>query len=178
MERISLAEVKDLSGKIFIYPTDTIYGIGCDAANSKLVRKIRDLKKRDNKPFSVIAPSKKWIYDNCVLTGEARSWVKKLPGPYTLVLKMKKKCVSPVVAKEKVGVRIPANEFTKKVRSFGKPFVTTSVNISGEPSLKNPDKLKPSIAKGVDYLVDAGTIRGKASTVVDLSSGNAIILRK
>lgn len=178
MKRISLNELKNLSGKIFIYPTDTIYGIGCDATNSKLVRKIRELKNRENKPFSIIAPSKKWIHDNCVLTGEGREWLKKLPGPYTLVLKMKKKCVSDEVAKEKVGVRIPANEFTKKVRAFGKPFVTTSVNISGEPSLKNPDKLKSSIAKGVDYLVDAGIIRGKASTVVDLSSGKAIILRK
>ena len=178
MKRISLAELKNLSGKIFIYPTDTIYGIGCDATNSKLVRKIRELKKRENKPFSVIAPSKKWIYDNCVLTGEGRSWMKKLPGPYTFVLKMKKKCVSEEVAKEKIGVRIPANEFTKKVRSFGKPFVTTSVNISGEPSLKNPNKLKNSISKGVDYLVDAGTIQGKPSIVVDLSSGKAIILRK
>ncbi len=178
MKRISLNEVKNLAGKILIYPTDTIYGIGCDATNDKLVRKIRELKKRENKPFSVIAPSKKWIYDNCVLTGEARTWVKKLPGPYTLVLKMKKKCVSPEVAKEKVGVRMPANEFTKKVKTFGKPFVTTSVNISGEPSLKNPNKLKPSIAKGVDHLVDAGTIRGKASRVVDLSSGEAVILRK
>ena len=166
------------NGDILVYPTDTIYGIGCDATNSKLVRKIRELKKRENKPFSVIAPSKKWIYDNCVLTGEGRSWMKKLPGPYTLVLKMKKKCVSEEVAKEKIGVRIPANEFTKKVRSFGKPFVTTSVNISGEPSLKNPNKLKNSISKGVDYLVDAGTIQGKPSIVVDLSSGKAIILRK
>tara|TARA_Y100000034_G_scaffold134385_1_gene202641 strand:+ start:897 stop:1433 length:537 start_codon:yes stop_codon:yes gene_type:complete len=178
MDRISLEEVDKLSGKIFIYPTDTIYGIGCDATNSKLVRKIRKLKKRDNKPFSVIAPSKKWISDNCVLTGEARDWIKKLPGPYTLVLKMKKKCVSEEVTKEKIGVRIPANEFTKKVRAFRKPFVTTSVNISGEPSLNNPDKLKASIVKGVDYLVDAGTIRGRASTVVDLSSGKAVILRK
>ncbi|MDP6845774.1 MAG: L-threonylcarbamoyladenylate synthase [Candidatus Nanoarchaeia archaeon] len=178
MKRISLTEVKDLSGKIFIYPTDTIYGLGCDATNSKLVRKIRELKKRENKPFSVIAPSKKWIYDNFSLPGEAREWVKKLPGPYTLVLKMKKKCVSDSVAKEKIGVRIPENEFTKIVKSFGKPFVTTSVNISGEPSLKNPNKLKASIAKGVNYLVDVGTIKGKASTVVDLSSGKAIILRK
>ena len=97
---------------------------------------------------------------------------------FRMVLKMKKKCVSEEVAKEKIGVRIPANEFTKKVRSFGKPFVTTSVNISGEPSLKNPNKLKNSISKGVDYLVDAGTIQGKPSIVVDLSSGKAIILRK
>ena len=178
MEKISLSEVKQLSGKIFIYPTDTIYGIGCDATNTKLVRKIRELKKRENKPFSVIVPSKKWIIDNCILTGEARAWIKNLPGPYTLVLKMKKKCVSDEVAKEKIGVRIPDNEFTKKVRAFGRPFVTTSVNVSGEPSLKNPDKLKTSISKGVDYLVDAGTIRGKPSTVVDLSSGSAAILRK
>ena len=51
-------------GKIFIYPTDTIYGLGCDALNEKSVEKIKEIKKRDkDKPLSVIAPSKKWIFD-------------------------------------------------------------------------------------------------------------------
>ena len=178
MKRISLEDVENLGGKIFIYPTDTIYGIGCDATNSKLVQKIRKLKRRDEKPFSVIAPSKKWIYENCVVSVVARLWIKKLPGPYTIVLKMKNKCVSETVAKNKLGVRIPANEFSNKVKIFGKPFVTTSVNISSEPSLKDPTKLNSSIAKGVDYFVNVGIIQGKPSTVVDLSSGKAIVLRK
>lgn len=178
MKQISLEDVEKLGGKIFIYPTDTIYGLGCDATNRSLVQKIRKLKRRSEKPFSVIAPSKKWIADNCILTSEARKWLKKLPGPYTLVLQMKKKCVSDNVAKNKIGVRIPANEFSKKVRLFGKPFVTTSVNVSGEAVLKNPNKLKRSIIKGVDYFVNIGSLQGKPSKVVDLSSGKAILLRK
>ncbi|GAG45638.1 unnamed protein product, partial [marine sediment metagenome] len=70
-------EIRKLRNSVFIYPTDTIYGIGCNALNSKLVKRIRRIKKRDNKPFSVIAPSKKWIYDNCEVD---RKILKKLPG--------------------------------------------------------------------------------------------------
>ena len=73
--------------KIFIYPTDTIYGIGCDAENEFLVDKISEIKKRDIKPFSVIAPSVEWILENCETTKEEIE--KFLPGAYTLILKKK-----------------------------------------------------------------------------------------
>ena len=56
--------INKLKKEVFIYPTDTIYGIGCDATNSELVKQIRKIKQRDKKPLSVIAPSKKWILDN------------------------------------------------------------------------------------------------------------------
>ena len=78
-------------GTIFIHPTDTIYGISCNAANENAVKKIRDLKKRPETPFSVWAPSIKWIKKNCIINKEAEEWLNKLPGPYTLVLKLKNK---------------------------------------------------------------------------------------
>ena len=89
---IQLNEIKDsliseLIKSIFIYPTDTIYGIGCNAEESKLVEKIREIKNRDKKPFSIIAPSIKWILENCETTEKEIS--KYLPGPYTLILKKK-----------------------------------------------------------------------------------------
>ena len=73
--------------KIYVYPTDTIYGIGCDATNDKLVLKIRSIKKRDEKPFSIIAPSKDWIKNNFEIIHP--EYLDKLPGPYTLVMKPK-----------------------------------------------------------------------------------------
>ena len=77
------------SGKIFIYPTDTIYGLGCDATNAEAVKKIREIKERTKSPFSVIAPSKKWIKENCEITKKRALW--KLPGKYTIIFKLKNK---------------------------------------------------------------------------------------
>ena len=79
--------IEKLKTEIFIYPTDTIYGLGCDATNEKLVKELREIKNRDDKPLSVIAPSVKWIFDNFDVGLELLE--KYLPGPYTLLLKKK-----------------------------------------------------------------------------------------
>ena len=72
------------SGKLFIYPTDTIYGIGCDATNIQAVLNIGIAKKRENQAYSIIAPSKDWIRENCETNTAVETWLNKLPGPYTL----------------------------------------------------------------------------------------------
>ena len=72
-----------INGAVFIYPTDTIYGIGCNAQNPNSVKKIRLLKGRAASPFSVIAPSLNWVMENCIVTKEAGEWLEKFPGPYT-----------------------------------------------------------------------------------------------
>ena len=93
------------AGKIFIYPTDTIYGLGCDATNTRAIRKIREIKRRSAKPFSVIAPSKEWIVKNCKASMED---IKNLPGPYTYFVDLKNvKAVSSAINPEgnTLGVR-------------------------------------------------------------------------
>ncbi len=153
-------------GKIFIYPTDTIYGIGCNALKKKSVEKIRAIKMRDSKPFSVIAPSKQWIKKHFVFK---KDLLKKLPGKYTLILKEKKrKMVAPNVAPglDTLGIRIPKHPFVLYIQKAGVPFVTTSVNLSGKPHAKNLKEIPKRIMNSVDYSIDAGDIQGKPSVLI------------
>lgn len=167
-------------GKIFIYPTDTIYGIGCNALISESVSKIREMKKRDSKPFSVIAPSKEWIRENCFVNSDIEKWLNKLPGPYTLILKTKNKnCVAKEVNldAETLGVRIPKHWFYDLIKEAEVPFVTTSVNISGEKYLEDLQDLKEEIKNKVDFIINEGKKDSKPSTIVDLT-GKEKIIRK
>jgi L-threonylcarbamoyladenylate synthase len=153
-----------LNVEIFIYPTDTIYGIGCNALNKNSVEKIREIKKRDEKPFSVIAPSFKWIEENCIIDLDMRKY---LPGPYTIILKKKdKNFLSHISGTETIGIRIPDNEFTREIQKSGVPFVTTSVNISGEKPANKIEDISAEILKDVDFVFNSGKLSGKPSTLI------------
>ncbi len=159
-------------GKIFIYPTDTIYGIGCNALNEDSIKKIRQLKERYHQPFSVIAPSKEWIKDNCYISKKQLQWLNKLPGAYTFILKLKNKlAVSNYVnsGMETIGVRIPKHWFTEFVQETAVPIITTSVNKTGEQYMTSLEDLDPDIKKGVDYIFFDKPIIGKPSTIVDFT---------
>ncbi len=178
MERVKLAKAVR-EGGILVYPTDTIYGIGCNAEKTKSVEKIVRAKGRDpEKPFSVIAPSIQWIAENTVITSSNLKFVSSLfPGPYTVVLKARVK-IPYVVSKEgKMGVRIPKNEFCDFIRSQGFPFVTTSVNLSNEQPVYSVKDIPERIKQITDYAIDAGEIRGGGSRVFDISGGELEILR-
>ncbi len=168
-------------GAIFIHPTDTIYGIGCNALNSKAVEKIRKIKKMNTMPFSVIAPSKEWIHKNCVVTGDVEKWLKKLPGRITLILKLKnKKAVSKSVNNswDTIGVRIPKNWFSDLVAEAGVPFVTTSANVCGEDYMKSVDELDVKIRNNVNFIIYSGDKKGKPSRIIDLTKDKPSILRR
>jgi len=166
-------------GAIFIYPTDTIYGMGCNALDSFAVNVIRKIKKRYNKPFSVIVPSLNWIYKNCVVEEKDEKYLKKLPGKYTLILRSKNKnavCRETNLNSGTIGVRIPKHEISNLVSELGFPIITTSVNISGEDYLTRIEMLDNRIRKMVDFAIDVGTLNGKPSKVIDLTTGK--VLRK
>ena len=172
-----------LKGAVFIYPTDTIYGIGCNALDNAAVAKIRAIKRRADAPFSVIAPSKEWITDNCIVDVKAEEWIAKLPGPYTLVLKVKSRgkrgegSVSDSVTHRAatLGIRIPDHWFSEIVSELGVPIVTTSVNESGERHATSAEDIPESISKNVKFIIDEGVKKGSPSTVVNLESGAAKI---
>ena len=153
-------------GAVFIYPTDTIYGLGCDATNSGAVKVIKDLKYRDKeKPISIIAPSIDWIKEHCVVDDELLE--RYLPGPYTLILKKKDvdfmKDISPT---DSLGIRIPDCEFTSLVSEAGVPFITTSVNFQGEPFAVRVSDIDKKILDSVDIVIGVGELDGRPSTLV------------
>lgn len=164
-------------GRIIIYPTDTIYGIGCNALNTDSVLKVRVIKERDaEKPFSIIAQSKQWIYKNFDVN---KSYIRKLPGPFTFILRTKReKLVSNHVTNNMnvLAVRIPKHPFTKMIQKAKTPFVSTSVNISGEQPITDVNKIPKRIARKVDMIIDAGQLSDKPSTIIDLTGNIARII--
>ena len=101
-------------GEVFIHPTDTIYGIGCNALDDRAVKKIRKIKERKDNPFSIWVPSKKWICEHCEVDSEVEKWLAKLPGPYTLILRLKQKtpiAQSVHLDNDTIGVRLPNHWF-------------------------------------------------------------------
>jgi tRNA threonylcarbamoyl adenosine modification protein (Sua5/YciO/YrdC/YwlC family) len=164
-------DVDLLKSGIFIYPTDTIYGIGCDSTKENFVKRIREMKGRDKKPFSIIVPDKEWIFDNCVVNELGKIGLDKLPGPYTFIFKLKNKVgVSwRVSLGEKIGIRIPNHWISEVVKRLGNPIVTTSANISGQKNMTSLDDLDEKIAEKVDFIIYDGELGGQASEIWDLS---------
>src|SRR5262249_40502109 len=131
-------------GGIVVYPTDTVYGLGVDAENHEALERLKELKGRDKKrPISVIVSSVEEIEQYATLTDEAKALAEKfLPGPLTLVLTAKDTLAETIGLNGAIGVRIPNNAFCQALaKAFGKPYTTTSANLTGLPPLSSVDKL-------------------------------------
>ncbi|MFH1332792.1 MAG: L-threonylcarbamoyladenylate synthase [archaeon] len=165
-------------GAIFIYPTDTVYGLGCNALDADAVKRLRKIKGRSNKPLSIIAPSKAWITRNFETK---KSYINKLPGPYTFIMKPKKEKLLPdEVTKgvDTVGVRIPDHPFTKIIQKAGVPFITTSVNISGEAPVTDLSKIPSEILNNVDYIIGDNSLDNAPSALIDLTGEIPKIIKR
>ena len=169
--------IKD--GSVFIYPTDTIYGIGCNAGLSEPVKKVRQIKGRAANPFSVIAPSLEWIYNNCIVSKEAEEWLGKLPGPYTFIFKLKKDWVAKEInlGLKTLGIRIPNHWIRKVVAEANVSVVTTSVNKTNEDYMTSLEDLDPAIKGSIDFILYEGRKEGRPSKIIDLSKDVRVIER-
>ncbi len=172
-------------GGILLYPTDTVYGLGVDALNIEAIHKLKELKGRDGKAFSVIVSDLEMAEKYVEVNDKAQEIAKKyLPGPLTIILP--KKDIVPdelTEGKQTLGIRIPNNEFCIKLaKEFGRPFVSTSANVGGEETKNLTREILEQFgakADHIDYLVDVGELpQRKPSTIVDLSSGNIEIIRE
>jgi len=173
------------AGGVILYPTDTVWGIGCDATNEEAVRKVYEIKRR--------ADSKSLVLLACDLDMVAR-FVREIPSiaidlvevndaPMTIIYPEGQGLAPNVTAEDgSVGIRIPFNDFCKElVRKLRKPLVSTSANISGEPSPKNFADISEEIRNAVDYTVPAclgAGASGKASQIIKVGlKGEVEVIR-
>jgi len=168
-------------GKIFVYPTDTIYGIGCSAEVLDSVEKIEKAKGRESgKKFSVIAPGEEWIWKHADMSKANMLFADSLlPGPYTIVVKARPNAPVAVVSFEdkSMGIRIPKHPIAEIIKEAGIPFISTSVNLSGEKPVSSIDEIPEEIKSITDWAIDAGRISGLPSRVFDLRGNDVKILR-
>lgn len=154
-------------GGIIAYPTDTLYGVGCDALNEEAVKRVYEIKGRDySKPMSIAVSNIQMLEKYATITEGVRLILEKiLPGPYTVLL-LKKDIVSNLLTSgsEYIGVRIPDHDLILKIiEQFAKPIITTSANLSGEKDItKYEDIILP-----VDYIVKGECKYNLPSTVFD-----------
>lgn len=169
------------AGGLILYPTDTIWGIGCDATNEAAVKRVYDLKQRvDNKAMLVLIDS------NAKLNG----YVSNIPDiawdliaiadrPLTIIYPDAKNLASSLLAEDgSVGIRISNEEFSRKLcERFRKPLVSTSANISGQPSPANFSEISEEIKNGVDYIVkyrQDDMSKSRPSGIIKLGEGGLI----
>jgi tRNA threonylcarbamoyl adenosine modification protein (Sua5/YciO/YrdC/YwlC family) len=171
--------IEMLKKSVFVYPTDTIYGIGCDAMSNNAVKRVREIKGREMKPFSVIAPDKGWIFENCIVSEKAKEWIDKLPGAYTFIFKLKNRgaVAENVSLGETIGIRIPKHWISEVVSKLGVPIVTTSANLTGKPFMTSLDDLDESIKEKVDFIIYEDGKKGTPSSVIDLTGNETKVLR-
>lgn len=161
------------AGGIILYPTDTIWGIGCDATNEEAVAKIYKLKQSDNKTsMLVLVPSIDkaacFVKENIDIAWELMDVSDK---PLTLILPNACGVAKNLIPAERtIGMRVPKHDFCLALmRSFGRPLVSTSANITGEKSPSSFNKISDKIKKGVDMIIDIkfeGAPTGKPSSII------------
>ena len=171
-------------GKIVVFPTETVYGIGTNGLDEKAVRKLYEVKKRPlNKPISLLVSNMEMVKSIAkdITELEYKIMEKFFPGPLTIILK-KKDIVPDIVTagQDTVGIRMPSGEMARKlVELSGVPIATPSANISGQPSGTNLSEIKENFKESVDFYIDGGNSElGISSTIVQVIDGKIKILRQ
>ncbi len=164
------AAVRD--GDAVVYPTETVYGLGADAADADAVDRVFELKRRDrSKPLSLGVGSVDATLRHTRPTERARRFMRAfLPGPVTVVVERDPSLPDALTAgRDRVGIRVPDDEVALSLfdRVAPVPVTATSANRSGAPSVTHPDDLDPTLRESVAAVVDAGPRTGTESTVVD-----------
>lgn len=172
-------------GQTILYPTDTVWGIGCDATNENAVKNVFKIKKRAESKSLVILVSSLEMLQQIIrhIPKVALDFLEQSNRPTTIIYDNPKGLAQNVVAKDNtVGIRMVQDDFCKElIHRFGKPIVSTSANISGEPTPSSFEEISSRIKKQVDFIVPDTTqmIGKKSSRIIKFSAdGAAIYIRK
>ena len=171
------------SGAVICYPTDTVYGIGCDIFNQKAIKKIYQIKQRPkHKPFSFMCSGLKNVNNYGHVSNMAYRVMKKaLPGPFTFVLPSTKLVPKIMVTKQKtVGIRVPDNNICLSlIEALGNPILTTSATLDEEgPPLTEAYEFDERLGNMVDLVIDGGNLYPDPSTVVSFTGDEPEVLRQ
>lgn len=169
-------------GGIIAYPTDTIYGIGCDIMNKKAIEAIYRLKQRNPEtPFSFICSDLKNISDYAKVTNYAYKTMKRLlPGPYTFILEGSRHVPKIMLTRRKTaGIRVPDNRICiELVNGLGNPVISTSASAPDGEIFNDPSLLHDHFKKQIDLVIDGGPVSGQPSSVISLMDDTPEIIRK
>jgi tRNA threonylcarbamoyl adenosine modification protein (Sua5/YciO/YrdC/YwlC family) len=182
---LKVAEVLD-SGGIIIYPTDTVYAMGCDIRAKKSIEKIARFKNLDprNPDLSLIFHSMSQLSEYTVVRDNSvfKLLKRNLPGPFTFIVQANNQI--PVIfknSKKTVGIRIPDNSIVLElVRALGRPIITTSIHDPDEviEYTTDPELIHEKYKGFAELVIDGGYGRNEASTVVDCTGDEPVIVRQ
>jgi len=144
-----------VNGQVILYPTDTIWGLGCDATNAEAISKIYEIKQRpSSKNFIIFFPNLEMLSEYLSYPMDL-SFFEANSEPTTYIIQQKMKLPSALIAADNsTAVRIPKNELCIQLMlKIGKPIVSTSANISGEPSPNSYGDIDIKVKKSVDFIV-------------------------
>jgi tRNA threonylcarbamoyl adenosine modification protein (Sua5/YciO/YrdC/YwlC family) len=169
-------------GGVIGYPTDTIYGVGCDLFKPEAIRKIHQLKKLEKKkPLSFICSDLKDISRYAYVSNSTYKMMKRLlPGAYTFVLKATKLVPKIAMTKQNtVGIRIPDNKICLAlVKELGHPIISTSVYKPDEGLYNDPAEIEERFGKQLNLVIDGGVIVAEHSSIIDLTEDIPKIIRE
>lgn len=166
--------------KLLIFPTDTVYGIGCPIFDKESIHKIYELKHRSlEKPLACLCYNLDQIEEIAEIDDRVRKLIDTFfPGPLTLIVKAKP-VVTTQIGYKTIGIRIPASLLALNILKENGPMLTTSVNESGEPPLNTYEEIRTVYEGVVDHIYPAiESSSNVSSTVIDCSSGDLKLLRE
>ncbi|MBJ6369190.1 L-threonylcarbamoyladenylate synthase [Snuella sedimenti] len=172
-------------GGLIIYPTDTVYGLGCDITNVKALERVAKIKqvKLEKSNFSFVCHDLSNLSDYVkqIDTSTFKILKRALPGPYTFILPGSKNLPNPFKKRKTVGIRVPKNNIALEiVKQLGNPIISTSIR--DEDSIleytTDPELILEKWDNLVDLVIDGGYGDNHASTIIDLSQGKPVVVRE
>ncbi len=168
-------------GGVIAFPTDTVYGLGCDPFNERAVRRLFEIKNRPSKPIPVLCRDLAAVRRLVELNERARGLAEKhWPGTLTIVAPLKRNVPEDLdQGTGWLGVRVPSGgDCLELIRSVGGYITGTSANISGRPSCRSAGEVRRFLGEKVDLILDGGTLHALESTVVRVGGHGVEVLRR